>query len=97
VIGAARRSDVVVYEVATGRTETNFLSDITDKTGGRLLQIESTANIRDRFLATLAERRERYVLSYTPRGVPRSGWHWLDGRVKGRRATVRARPGYQAQ
>jgi VWFA-related protein len=97
VIDAARRSDVVVYGVATGRTETDFLSDITDETGGRLLQIESTADIRDRFLTILAEFRERYVLSYTPRGVARSGWHRLDVRIKGRRATVRARPGYTAQ
>ena len=94
VIEAARRSDVVVYGVATGRTETDFLSDITDETGGRLFQIESTADIRDRFLTILAEFRERYVLSYTPRGVARSGWHRLDVRIKGRRATVRARPGY---
>jgi hypothetical protein len=85
---------VVVYGVATGRTETDFLSDITDDTGGRLLQIESTKDIRDRFLTILAEFRERYVLSYTPRGVTRSGWHELDVRIKGRRATVRARPGY---
>jgi len=97
VIEAARRSDVVVYGVGTGRTETDFLSDITDDTGGRLLQIDSTANIRDRFLAILAEFRERYVLSYTPRGVAHSGWHRLDVRIKGRRATVRARPGYMAQ
>ena len=97
VIDAARRSDVVVYGVATGRTETDFLSGITDETGGRLFQVESTADIRDRFLTILAEFRERYVLSYTPRGVTRSGWHRLDVRINGRRATVRARPGYQAQ
>jgi VWFA-related protein len=96
VIEAARRSDVVVYGVGTGRTETGFLSDITDQTGGRLFQIESTADIRDRFLAILAEFRERYVLSYTARGVARSGWHRLDVRIKGRRAIVRARPGYAA-
>ena len=94
VIEAARRSDVVVYGVATGRTETDFLGDITVETGGRLLQIEITADIRDRFLAILAEFRERYVISYTPRGVSRSGWHRIDVRIKGRRATVRARPGY---
>jgi VWFA-related protein len=96
VIEAARRSDVVVYGVGTGRTETGFLSEITDQTGGRLFQIESTADIRDRFLAILAEFRERYVLSYTARGVARSGWHRLDVRIKGRRAIVRARPGYAA-
>ena len=94
VIEAARRSDVAVYGVGTGRTETDFLSAITDETGGRLLRIESIADIRDRSLTILAEFRERYVLSYTPRGVARSGWHRLDVRIKGRRATVRTRPGY---
>jgi Ca-activated chloride channel family protein len=95
-IDAARRSDVVVYGVATGRYELKFLRDITDDTGGKLYQVESTADIRDRFLQILAEFRDRYVLSYTPSGVAKGGWHRLEVKVKGRRANVRARPGYLA-
>jgi hypothetical protein len=33
-------------------------------------------------------------VSYSPRGVPSGGWHRLQVRIKGRRATVRARAGY---
>ena len=44
----------------------------------------------------LEEFRRSYLVSYTPRGVDRNGWHRLDVRVKGRRVNVRARPGYLA-
>jgi hypothetical protein len=33
------------------------------------------------------------IVSYTPRGVSKDGWHRLTVRVK-RGGTVRARPGY---
>ena len=35
-------------------------------------------------------------MSYTPHGVAKDGWHKLDVRVKNRRATIKARPGYLA-
>ena len=38
----------------------------------------------------------RYLISYSPQGVSGAGWHRLDVRVKGRSATVKARPGYFA-
>jgi hypothetical protein len=40
--------------------------------------------------------RQRYLVSYTPRGVSKDGWYRLDVRVKGRKAIVKARPGYLA-
>jgi VWFA-related protein len=96
VIDAARRSNVVVYAVSSGRGDRSFLRDIADATGGRLYEVESTGDIQQRFLQVLAEFRERYLLSYTPRGVTREGWHRLEVKVKGRRAAVRARTGYLA-
>ena len=36
----------------------------------------------------------RYLVSDTPRGVEKNGWHRLEVRVKGRRTHVKARPGY---
>jgi VWFA-related protein len=80
--------------VSTGRSQSSFLRDIADDTGGRWYEVGSTKDIRATFLQILAEFRERYVLSYTPRGVDTKGWHRLEVRVNGRRATVRARPGY---
>ena len=42
----------------------------------------------------LREFRSRYILSYTPTGVPLGGSHRLDVRLKRRGLTLKARPGY---
>jgi VWFA-related protein len=96
VIDAARRSDVVVYAVSAAARPAAFLRDVTDDTGGRLYEVQSTRDVRRVFLAALEEFRQRYLVSYTPTGVQTEGWHRVDVKVKGRRATVRARPGYLA-
>jgi hypothetical protein len=44
----------------------------------------------------LDEFRQRYLVSYTPRGVVRGGWHRLDVRIKRSNVAVKARPGYLA-
>jgi len=57
--------------------------------------VEKTERLDSIFVDILREFRQRYLISYTPRGVTREGWHKLDVRVK-RRGTVKARPGYQS-
>jgi VWFA-related protein len=95
VLDAVRGTDVVVYGVATpGSRGQPFLKDLTDSTGGSLFPVESTTDLRSVFLDILDEFRHRYLVSYTPSGVPREGWHRLDVRVRG--GKVRARPGYRA-
>ena len=97
VLQAARRSDAVVYGVAMrSRIEPTFLRDLSKLTGGAVLEIESTRDLSQTFLRILDEFRQRYILSFSPRGVSQTGWHRLDVRVKGRRAIVNARAGYQA-
>ena len=59
-----------------------------------MLEVESTRNLRPSFVRALEEFRGRYLLSYSPKGVPASGWHRLDVRIKDRRATVKSRAGY---
>jgi len=97
VLQSARRADVVAYGVAIrSRINPTFLKELGALTGGSVFEIESTKDLSQTFLRILDEFRQRYLLSYTPRGVPATGWHRLDVRVKGRRATVSARAGYQA-
>jgi Ca-activated chloride channel homolog len=97
VLQSARRSDVVVYGVAMrSRIEPAFLKNLGELTGGAVFEIESTNDLSQTFLRILDEFRQRYLLSFSPRGVPQTGWHRLDVRVKTRRATVNARAGYQA-
>jgi VWFA-related protein len=97
VLDVAKRSDVVVYAASAGLgSKAEFLGDLTEQTGGRLFEIESTKSLSAVFLQVLEEFRQRYVVSYSPSGVSREGWHQLVVRIKGRSATVRARPGYLA-
>ena len=97
VLDVAKRSDAVVYGVSAGLARSaEFLGDLTEQTGGRLFKLESTRSLSAVFLEVLDEFRQRYLLSYSPSGVPQQGWHQLTVRVKGRSATVRARPGYLA-
>ena len=97
VLDSAKRSDFVVYGVSSrGPEESKFLEDLTELTGGTTLKIESTRDLSATFLKILDEFRQRYLISYSPTGVPAGGWHRLDVRVKGRRVTVKSRAGYQA-
>ena len=97
VLDTAKRADVVVYGVSVvSRLKPEFLREITSFTGGRLFEIEKAANLSSTFLGILDEFRHRYLVSYTPNGVVKDGWHKLDVRLKNRRATIKARPGYLA-
>src|SRR5205814_1940248 len=97
VLDSARRGDAVVYSIGVGdRGSLSFLKDLTSLTGGTAYRIESTHDLRATFLQILDEFRHRYLVSYTPRGVSRDGWHRLEVRVKNRRATIKARTGYLA-
>ena len=97
VLDAAKRADVVVYGVSVvSRLKPEFLREVTSFTGGRLFEIEKRTNLPATFLGILDEFRHRYLVSYTPKGVEKDGWHKLEVRVKNRRATIKARPGYLA-
>jgi VWFA-related protein len=97
VLDTAKRADVVVYGVSVvSRLKPEFLRDLTSLTGGRLFEIDKTANLASTFLGILDEFRHRYLVSYTPKGVAKDGWHKLDVRVRNRRGAIKARPGYLA-
>lgn len=95
VVNTTKRSDAVVYAVATSDARREpFLEELCRNTGGRLVDVRSADEFRQTFLGLLREFRHRYLLSYTPTGPAQPGWHALDVRVKGRPTTVKARPGY---
>lgn len=97
VLDAARQSDVVAYAVTTAGRRPEFIDNLAELTGGRVLEAKSDADLSATFRAVLDEFRYRYLVTYTPTGVPREGWHKLDVRVKRPGARVRARPGYQGR
>ena len=92
VLDSARRAAVVVHVV---RVQSDpFLDRLADVTGGRTWSATSDRQLRELFTRALEEMRARYLVSYTPRGVSRPGWHDLKVKVKSGGADVTTRPGY---
>jgi len=70
--------------------------DLPKITGGQIFQT-TDGHLAEKLTARLDQLRQSYVLTYEPRGVgTNDGWHTLEVKVKGRKATVKARPGYFA-
>lgn len=94
VVDAAKRSDVVVYSVFTGSRAPALLRELAAATGGAVFENVPAERLQKTFAGIAAEFRQRYLVTYSPSGVKPGGWHALDVRVRGRRVTVKARPGY---
>jgi VWFA-related protein len=91
----ARRSNAVVYAVTSADVKRpTALRLLADTTGGQLMTVRSSDELRGTFQRILAEFRSRYVLVYSPQGVTTGGYHRLEVTVPHRRVTVKARPGY---
>ena len=73
-----------------------LLKAFAEETGGRLFVVERQTDLKQAFLDVVKEFRQRYVLTYTPTGVPATGWHPIEVRVKNRNVQVTARRGYYA-
>lgn len=95
VVEAALRANAVVYSViSTGARRAGAIGELADATGGAVLRVGSSAEVRGAFRNILQEFRTRYILAYTPIGIATGGFHRLDVRVKRRGLTVKSRPGY---
>jgi Ca-activated chloride channel family protein len=95
VVESAKRSNAVIYAVTSADAlRVASLEELTDATGGDTFRVSSSADLRGAFEKVLQEFRSRYILAYTPTGVPTGGFHRLDVRVKRRGLSVKARPGY---
>ena len=95
VIDAARRVNAVVFAVTLGK-RAPFLKDLTEATGGDVVEVKATSDLRSTFVRILSEYRQRYVVGYTPTGVPPTGFHKVEVSVAGGGVSVKTRPGYQA-
>lgn len=95
VIESAKRANAVIYAVASaGASRVSTLEAVADATGGSLLRVSSSADLRGALQNILRDFRSRYILAYTPTGVPLSGFHRIEVRVKRRGLVSKARPGY---
>jgi VWFA-related protein len=101
---AVAGTELAVIDVGQGRSvrirpeylpgQTDFLDAIASATGGRVIKADETANLPKAFEEILQEFRPRYLITYSP-ASDAAGWHTIDLKVKGRRAEVKARRGYE--
>lgn len=72
-----------------------FLGDLVSTGGGVFMNAAQTRNLEERFADALDNFRQRYVLTYSPTGVERTGWHPIAIKIKEHASyRVRARQGY---
>jgi uncharacterized protein YegL len=94
VVETAQRTGAVVCVVMIGG-EGKLLQQLTTTTGGVFVKETSLEKVGARFTEILESFRRRYLVSFTPTGVEKAGWHKLTVKVKGG-GEVRARLGYWA-
>jgi VWFA-related protein len=95
VIETAKRSNAVIYAVTAGAAgRESDLKNLTELTGGHLIEVEKGSGFKAQLQQILAEFRSRYVLSFTPTGVAAGGFHRLEVKVRRGGTTVKARQGY---
>ena len=96
VTALARRSDVMIFPVALGRTRPAIFAELATLTGGQSLHVEDPRALSEAVRAIARELRHQYLLGYTPRR-PLSepgAWRSITVRVKRPGLRVRARDGY---
>jgi VWFA-related protein len=95
VLDAAQRANAVLYAVtARDAPRSAPLTQLAESTGGQVMRVSSSSDLRPAFHRILDEFRSRYVLAYSPQGVAPGGFHRLDITVPKRRVVVKARAGY---
>ena len=79
LLESVRRANVVIHAITVGPDQP-FLKQLTHEAGGRTWSASSNRDLQELFRRAIRDMRDRYVLTYTPSGVSRPGWHAL--RVK---------------
>ena len=78
----------------TAWIETPFLEELADATGGDTFKTNNAGDLRQAFTRILTEFRTRYLLTYSPQGVDKGGWHPIEVKLKSKKGKVTARRGY---
>jgi Ca-activated chloride channel homolog len=96
-LARARRSNVMVYPVALGKTRPPFFAEISTLTGGRSFHARNLEGLEGTLTNVAEQLRQQYLLGYSPTRPPQSGaneWRSITVQVKKPGVSVRARDGY---
>lgn len=98
VVARVRRSTVLVYAIAAGKTRPPLFAELAAVSGGRSFHARTPEEIRNATSAIARELRHQYLLGYAPAKPGGTGeWRRIGVRVDAPRARVRAREGYVAR
>ena len=92
VLESAKHSNAVVHAVHF-RPDA-FLGRLVQITGGQNWSAQSDRQLEELFGRVLDEMRARYLLTYSPSGSQKPGWHQIKVSLKGARGDVIAKQGY---
>jgi Ca-activated chloride channel homolog len=99
VLEQARRSDVLIYPVALGRSRPEMFAQLAVTTGGRSFHLADPRRLEETLRSIADELRHQYLLGYTPARPAVAGerqWRTIEVRTSDPRLQVRARDGYFA-
>jgi Ca-activated chloride channel family protein len=100
VLSRARRTDVLIYPIALGRTRPPFFAELAVLTGGRSFHVTEPKQLGETLRGIARELRHQYLLGYSPTRPIVAGkeeWRSITVRVNRPGARVRARDGYAAK
>ena len=99
-LARARRSNVMVYPIALGKTRPPLFAELSTLTGGRSFHARELEGLETTLTTIAAQLREQYLIGYSPSRPPAAGggeWRSITVRVKKPGVSVRARDGYYAR
>jgi Ca-activated chloride channel family protein len=97
VLGRARRSDVMMYPVAIGRSRPRLFVELAAVTGGRSFHLRDPKGLQTTLQTIAEDLRAQYLIGYEPQSVPavgEAGWRSITVHVSRPGLSVRARSGY---
>jgi VWFA-related protein len=104
LVDAVKRSSMLLHVIellppdyTASVRPSDLLRELARAGGGRHWSAQKASDLNDLFGKALNELRARYLLTYTPSGVDRTGWHDVKVSLKNARGDVTARPGYFVQ
>jgi VWFA-related protein len=96
-IDAAVRADTLIYSIFVSHGDKQVLQRFSDKTGGRVFELEGPRSLQRIFGEIEEELRSQYAISYSPSNENFDGsYRQIEVRVNKRDHKVRARDGYYA-
>jgi hypothetical protein len=95
VLESVRHAGAVIHVVRSAYD--GFLDRLAEAAGGRVWSAPSERQLSGLFGRALEEMRARYLVTYSPEGVTKPGWHPITVKLREGPADITARPGYFVQ